>query len=243
MRKAFLAGGLALAALVVLVFGTVTYVLFNIDALVKDGIEEAASKAFKVPVTVAEATMSLKSGNGQIVGLRVPNPPGFTSEVAMHFPLIEIRVNTRRAADESIAIESVVIQQPKVVFEIADGRVNLKRLRASTKAWRARSENEDEDAAKGQKLAIERVTMQNGALVFRADFLAGETFDFPMPDTRIKDVGTETNGTLPAVVIDAVTEMLLIATERASRRIDLGALAAKTNTSAPDVDLSALLKE
>ncbi|MBO6948583.1 MAG: hypothetical protein JJ855_11455 [Rhodospirillales bacterium] len=243
MRKAFLFSGLALTATIILVLASVTYVLFNIDALIKDEIESAGSRAYKVPVTVAEATMSLKSGNGQIVGLRIENPPGFSAPDAVHVPLIAINVDTGRIADKAIALGRVVIDQPKIILDIKDGRANLVRLKESTKAWLTRSENDDQEAATGQRLIIDEVVMQNGTMIFRADFLDGAETEVPLPDSRIKDIGASPEGALPAEVIAEVTQMLITASERASRRIDIKALAEKTGATVPDIDLSALLKE
>lgn len=243
MRKAFLFSGLALAATLILIFGSVTYVLFNIDALIRDTIESTASRAYKVPVTVAEASMSLKSGDGQIVGLRIENPPGFSAPDAVHIPLIEIAVDTKRIADKAIALGRVVIDQPKIVLEIKDGRANLTRLKQSTKAWVIRSENDDEDAVDGQRLIIDEVVMQNGTMLFRADFLDGVETEVPLPDSRVRNIGTMPDGALPAEVIAEVTQLMITASERASRRIDLSALAARTGATAPEIDLSALLTE
>lgn len=241
MRKAFLFSGLALTATIILIIGSVSYVLFNIDALIKDTLENTASRAFKVPVSVAEATISLKSGDGQVIGLRVENPPGFTAPEAMHFPLIGIKADTNRIADKAITLQKVVIDQPKVVLEIKDGRANLVRLRDSTKAWVNRSENDDEEAATGQRLIIEEVILQNGTMTFRADFLDGGETEIPLPDSRVRNIGNDADGALPAEVVAEITNLVIVASERASRRIDLEALAAKTGATVPDLDLSVLL--
>ncbi|MBO6520301.1 MAG: hypothetical protein JJ900_05340 [Rhodospirillales bacterium] len=243
MRKAFLFSGLALTATIILMLGSVTYVLFNIDALIKDEIESTGSRAYKVPVTVAEATMSLKSGNGQIIGLRIENPPGFSAPDAIHVPLIEINVDTDRIADKAIALGRVVVDHPKIVLDIKDGRANLMRLKESARAWLARSENDDEEASTGQRLIIDEIVLQNGSMVFRADFLDGVETEVPLPDSRITDVGEKPEGALPAEVISEITQLLITASERASRRIDISALARKSGATAPDIDLSALLKE
>ena len=231
MRKAFLFSGLALTATIILVLASVTYVLFNIDALIKDEVEDAASSAYKVPVTVAEATMSLKSGNGRIIGLRIENPPGFSAPTAVHVPVIEIAVDTGRIADKAIALGRVVIDRPEIVLDIKDGRVNLVRLKESTDAWLTRSGNDDEDAASGQRLIIDEIVMQNGTMVFRADFLDGAETEVPLPDSRVREIGVKPDGALPAEVISEVTQLLITASERASRRIDLQALAEKTGAT------------
>jgi len=242
MRKAFLFSGLALTATIILVLGSVTYVLFNIDALIKDTIEGTASRAYKVPVTVAEATMSLKSGDGQIVGLRIQNPPGFSEGDAVHIPRIELNVDTDHIADKAIALGRVVIDRPTVVLEISNGRANLMRLKESTRAWLARSKNDTEAAADGQRLIVEEIVLQNGTMLFRADFLEGIETEVPLPDSRIRKIGEAPDGALPADVIDEVTKLLIVASERASRRIDIKALSEKAGVTAPDVNLSGLLK-
>lgn len=242
MRKTFLFSGLALTATIILVLASVTYVLFNIDSLIKEEIEGTASRAYKVPVTVAEATMALKSGNGRIIGLRIENPPGFSAPVAVHAPLIEIAVDTGRIADKAIAIGRVVIDRPRIVLDIKDGRANLIRLKESSDAWVTRAENDDEEASTGQRLIIDEIVMQNGTMTFRADFLDGAETEVPLPDSRIRNIGAAPEGALPAEVIAEITQLLITASERASRRIDLRALAEKTNAAIPDIDLSALLK-
>jgi len=241
MRKAFLFSGLALTASIFLVLVAVVYVLFDIDSMIKQSIESTASRAFKVPVTVTEATMSLKSGDGQIVGLSIPNPPGFATPEAIHMPLISMQVDTGRIAAHSIKLQHVIIDRPRIVLELKDGRANLMRLKASTEAWVARSKNAGEEAAKGQRLTIHDVTMQNGILLFHADFLNGEDLEIPLPDSRVTKIGKTTDGALPAEVAQIVMQLLVTATERASRRIDLKALAEANKTIAPDIDLSAIL--
>jgi uncharacterized protein involved in outer membrane biogenesis len=242
MRKAFLFSGLALTTLIVVVLASVTYVLFDIDTLIKETVESSASRAFKVPATVAGATMSLKSGDGQIVGLIIANPPGFTAPEAMHIPLIDIQVDTGRIAARAIALHKVVIEGPHIVLEVKDGRVNLMRLKESTQAWVNRAKSGDPDAVSGQQLLIDEVVMLNGRMTFRADFLDGGETEVPMPDSRVTNIGKEMHGALPAEVIDTVMKMMITAAERASRRIDLKALAEKSNATAPDIDLGQLLK-
>lgn len=243
MRKAFLFSGLAITALILFLLGSVAYVLFDIDTFIKSNIESTATRAFKVPVTVAEATMSLKTGDGQIVGLSIPNPPGFSGPEAIHLPLTMMQVDTGRIAAHSIKLQRVVIDSPRIMLELKDDRANLMRLKASTEAWVTRSANAGEDAANGQRLTIREVILQNGTLIFRADFLGDLETVIPLPDSRITMIGHKTDGALPAEVIQKIMQLMVTATERATRRIDLKELAAKNNKVAPDIDLSEILKE
>lgn len=243
MRRTFIFTSLAITAAIVLVVAVVTYTLFNIDVVIKETIESDGSSAYKVPVTVADAKMSLKTGEGQITGLRVANPPGFGAPTAIHIPLVVIEVDTDRIAAKAIGVRRAILERPKVVLEIKEGRVNLARLRDSVRAWVNRSGIIGEDASTGQMFILDQIVLQNGMMVFRADFLDGLETEISLPDTRVKDIGAETDGTLPANIISAMTDLIITAVERASRRIDLKALAEKNEIPVPDVNISALLKE
>ncbi len=243
MRRVFIYGGLAMVATIVFVMGSVTYVLFNIDAVIKNGIEDVGSRALKVPLTVAEAQMSLKTGEGQIVDLRIANPAGFQTGDALNAPLIQLKVDAAKPAGRAISINELVINRPTVTLDIVDGRANWVRLRDSARAWARRAENPDEAAAGGQTFVIDQVVLSNGTLILRADFLGEQTLEAPLPDIRIKDIGTADEGTLPADIALAITEMLVTATERAARRFDLEALAAKKGNTAGGLNLTTLLSE
>ena len=75
------------------------------------------------------------------------------------------------------------------------------------------------------------------------NFLDGLEKEILLPDTRITDIGAETDGALPAVIIEAITDLIITAVERASRRIDLKALAEKNKIPVPNVNIGALLKK
>ena len=243
MRRTFILSSLAITAAIVLVFASVTFVLFNIDAVVKETIESDGSSAYKVPVTIADAKVSLKTGEGQITGLRIANPPGFGAPSAIHIPFVVLEVDTERVATKAIGVRRVVLEQPKIVLEIREGMVNLVRLRESVRAWVNRSKISGEDASSGQMFIIDQILLQNGTMEFRADFLDGLETEASLPDTRITDIGAETDGALPAVIIEAITDLIITAVERASRRIDLKALAEKNEIPMPNVNIGALLKK
>lgn len=243
MRKPILIGGLAIVAAIILVMASATYVLFNIDAEIKDGVTESASRAFKVDVTVVQSQMSLKTGDAQLIGVHIPNPPGFSTADAIELPQIDVAVDTSRPAGRAVAISSVVIERPRILLELIDGKANLVRLRDSASAYARRAADPGEAAAGGQHLMIDRITLQNGSLELRADFLGDESIDIALPDSRVTDIGVEAAGVPPAEIVAAITDLIITATERAARRVDLAALAAKNGQPAPDIDLSKLLTE
>ena len=76
------------------VAGVAVYVTQNIDGLVKSLVEQVGSDVTKTQVQVAEVKMNVSDGNGQLSGLTVANPPGFTIH-SMTVPLFSLMVPVR----------------------------------------------------------------------------------------------------------------------------------------------------
>lgn len=233
MQKSVLFFGLAVVAAIVLVMGSVTYVLYNIDEVIRSEVEATASRAFKVDATLAEATMSLKTGEAKLIGFRIPNPPGFPNNIAVHVPQVTVNVDTSRAAGRTIAIDEIVLEQPRIVLQIVDGTANLTRLAESARALATQTQSETEASSIVQKIAVKRVTLQNGTLSFRAGDMGDKSIDVPLPDTRISEIGGK-DGVLPGALSAPVFEAFLTAAERASRRLNVPGIDFKAIFGTPD---------
>lgn len=239
MQKTVLIIGLAVVAAIVLVMGSVTYVLFDIDGLIKTEVESTASRAFKGQATLAEASMSLKTGEAKLIGLRIPNPPGFPDGIALHVPDITADVDTSSNPGPVVTVGKVVLEHPKVTLEIADGQANLIRLSDSARALARQIADGVDKAAGMQRFRIAAVTLQNGSMTFHADTLGTATVDIPLPDTRLTDIGGE-NGVHGGELAAAIFEIVLTATERATRRIDVAKMAADAGVPVPEIDFAAM---
>lgn len=226
MRKSVLIVGLAIVAMIVLVMASVTYVLYNIDEVIRADVEATAKSAFKVDATVAETDMSLKSGEAKLIGLRIPNPPGFSDASAVHAPLITATVDVAQAASRTIRVAEIVIERPHLILEVTDGKANLLRLGESASAFARRAADDAANTPTAQLLKVGRVTLLEGTMTFRSDTLGDKTIDVKLPDSRLTDIGGE-EGILPGQLVAEIYKLFLTAAERGSRRID-----------APGVDLS-----
>lgn len=237
MQKSVLIFGLAVVAIIVMIMGSVTYVLFDIDGLIKSEVETTASRAFKGETTLAEANMSLKTGEAKLIGLRIPNPAGFTSGIAVQVPEIAAAVDTSKGPGPVVTVAAVVMDRPEVSLEIADGNANLIRLADSARAL-ARQAKAGADKDVGvQRFRIDSITLQNGSMTFQADSLGSATVKIPLPDTRITDIGGE-EGVSSGELSSVMMEIILTATERATRRIDLEKMAKEAGVSVPDIDFA-----
>jgi hypothetical protein len=234
MRKSVLIVGLAIVAMIVLVMASVTYVLYNIDEVIRADAEATAKSAFKVDATVAETVMSLKTGEAKLIGLRIPNPPGFSDASAVHAPLITAAVNVAQAASRTINVSEIVIERPHLTLEIAAGKANLIRLSESAAAFARRSADEASGDTTTQLLKVNRITLLEGTMTFRADTLGDKTQDVKLPDTRATEIGGE-DGILPGQLVAEIYKLMMTAAERGARRIDAPVIDMKDIFGKPDV--------
>lgn len=229
MRKSVLILGLVIVAAIILVMSSVTYVLYDIDEVIRTKAEQTLKSAFKADATVAGTEMSLKTGEAKLIGLRIPNPPGFETASAVHAPLINVSIDVSQGAGRTIVVNEVVIERPHLILEIAAGKANLIRLAESADAFARRTRDASAEDTTSQKLKIGRITMLEGTMTFRADTLGDETKEVKLPDTRATAVGGE-DGILPGELVAEVYKLIMTAAERGARRID-----------APGIDLPEIL--
>lgn len=237
MQKSVLIVGLAIIAAIVLVMASVGYVLFDIDGLIRKQTEATASRAFKTEASLADASMSLKTGEGRLIGLRIPNPPGFPMGDAVDAPLITAQVDTDVSAGPVMTVAEAVIDHPKVRLDIASGQANLIRLAESARALARQVHDGVDTRGPVQRFRIKQLTLKDGSLTVGADVLKNKTVTVPMPDSRLIDVGGE-GGLLPAELVAAVYELIVTASERASRRVDLSKAAEDAGVDKPDIDFA-----
>nr|MDJ0877424.1 hypothetical protein [Halieaceae bacterium] len=83
----------AVVALVAVVSIAMLMVLQNLDAIIKQVIEDVGSEVVGTPVRVSVVNFNLQQGRGEILGLRIANPPGFDSANA--FEMDEVAVQVR----------------------------------------------------------------------------------------------------------------------------------------------------
>jgi uncharacterized protein involved in outer membrane biogenesis len=138
---------IGVAAVVVVIVVAVVLLLGNIDKIVKGALEGVGSELLGVPVTVAAVEINLKSGSGQISGLTITNPPGYTAQNAFQMDMIRLSLNLGSLGKQPLVIDELNIKSPVVELEAKkDGSSNLQTL----------LDNIDKNSAKADKKAAEQ---------------------------------------------------------------------------------------
>ena len=122
--------GIGVLVLLLIVVGSVIYVVSSLDSLVASAIEQAGSQATQTPVRVSAVSIDLKSGQGTISELSVGNPAGFSAPHVFTLGGISTKLDLNSITQDPIVIEEIHVQSPRVVYEInTAGKSNIDALR------------------------------------------------------------------------------------------------------------------
>jgi hypothetical protein len=182
MKKAIL-GVLVLG--VVLIGGGIFYVINNLDALVKQGIETAGTEAVGSAVTVGGVSIDLRGGSATITDFAVANPRGFSGESLMSFDELSVALDLANISSELIAINSIVARNPRVHYETVEGGSNLQ-----TVADRFSSDETTEPASSSES----NVRLQIGSVLIEdieasmTTHLLQRSFESNLGDIRLQNL-------------------------------------------------------
>ena len=140
---------IGISAIVVVVVLAVVFLLGNIDRIVKGALEDVGSELLGVPVKVASVKIELKSGSGQITGLTIANPTGYSAPNAFQMDMIRLGLNLGSLGKQPIVVDELKVVNPVVQLEVKeDGSSNLKTLQ----------DNIDKNRVKADKKAVKQTS-------------------------------------------------------------------------------------
>lgn len=239
MRLVILSIGVAATVAIFALLAIVTYALHDADRVTAESLTSFSSKHLRSQVTVAETRISLKSGATQVIGLEVSNPPGFSNTNAIHGAEITVDIDVSRSSPNLVFIRKITVRNPNLLLEIRDGQANLMRLMQALKAAPPNIN------AKQQELdvIVAETLIEDGQLSVLIDSLGEFPINTSLPDARLTDIGVAEDGISPAAFLEILTTFIIKSTERATRRIDIAAIATERGVPDPDIDLKSLLIE
>ena len=215
---------------------TVAYALYDANKATSATLANITAKHLRTDVSIAETPISFKSGATQIIGLRIQNPPGFSTSSAIHSPEISVEIDAARSTNHLIYAKKINIRQPQVLLEITEDQTNLTRLvqaLAATIDTHADHQN--------VRLIVEEVFVEEGELSVVVDKLGETAIRVPLPDSLLKNIGIEDEGATPQLVLQSLTAFIIKITERATRRIDIATIANERGVPTPALDFKVLL--
>ncbi len=195
-----LTGALAVAGVVVFVLSLTT--------LIQKGVETMGPRVLGVPVTLDDVDLSLLPGGTAIqVSLKqltIGNPEGYETASAVSLPHVRVRVDWKSLLSDTVVIEDVLIEGPRITFERFKLGSNLRDIQHNV-TRHVQSDSDDaedeereagheEDEESDSRVHIKTVRLQDAEM--NVSLLGGQrgVMQLPLPDLVLHDIGKASGG-------------------------------------------------
>ena len=225
--------GIGLVFVVLLgIAGAGYYLTQGLDNLVKTMIERVGSDTTKTAVNVRDVKISLTEGSGNLGGLTIANPAGFTPGSLFSMENIGIKIDSASLTRDVYVIKEITVDGASILVEQIGGGTNLQALMNGMKPGEG-VPAEPAPATSPEsstRLAINEINFSSGSVLLKSDVFGERTLT--LPDFALRDIGSAEAGLTPdqlgqaigvqliGEVRDAVAdELKTIAREEATRKL------------------------
>ena len=229
MKKVFSIGILFVLILAIGLYFTLQYFL---GGIVKKGVNTYAPRITQTKVELQDAKLSAFTGVGELTGLRVGNPQGWSPADAFRLGRVRLDMEPFTVLKDHIVINELIIDQPEFLYETRLVASNigdlLKNIEQSMGGRDAEAKTKD---GKPIKLVVKKLVLKDGRVTVGA---AGTALPLPLPEINMVDIGVAEGGVTPAqlafAVMKNVTANVVAAATQAIAQGGLGGLTDKLTT-------------
>src|SRR6266436_2192631 len=156
----------------------------NLDRILKRTVETEGSSSLKLSTTLNRAHLSLLGGRLHLNRLDIASPKGFSAPHMLELGDVDLAVRYGQLRKDPIHVQSLTLNQPRLVIEQSNGVVNFKKALDRMPA-------SDSSAEKPVKLIIDELKMQDAQVVIHPG-LPGvrQEITVPVPSITLKNVGS-----------------------------------------------------
>jgi len=183
-------------------------VLANLDSIVAGIIENTGTKVLKTEVSVSGVSIDLREGKAGIAGLTVANPPGYSKANVFELNGIEVKLNLGSIGKDVLVIDSIRVDNPKVVFEGDEkGGSNMQTLLDNIDS--GPSEGSSGDTGEATKMIIGQFEFSGGQVMASTALKPGEVVDIELPAIKMSGIGKAEGGVTADVVAKQISTKLV----------------------------------
>jgi hypothetical protein len=164
------------------VAGVIAYL--GLDRILKTTVEKESTASLKLSTVLNRAHLSLFGGKLNLKGLRIASPPGFSAPHMLELGDADLAVRYGQLREDPIQVQSLTLNQPRLVIEQSNGALNFKKAMDRLPA-------RDSSAGKPIKLVIDELNIRDAQVVIHPG-LPGlrEEITVPVPSIALKNVGS-----------------------------------------------------
>jgi len=198
--------------LVILVAVAVGLIALRGGPIIREGVNRIGPRVLGVPVTLESARFNPLEGQVHLTGLLVGNPEGFRTESLFDLHHFEAAINVRSLLTDTIIIDRILIEAPRITYEMRRGGSNLGVLLAHLEGEPKAAPTPDPDAEPRTKATERTVVIRELVLVdARVDVSAtaagGRTVPVQLSTITLHDLGGPDQDTA-AIVAEIVRAII-----------------------------------
>ncbi|GAA5316611.1 MAG: hypothetical protein AseanaTS_18150 [Candidatus Pelagadaptatus aseana] len=178
---------------------------------------------------MAEVDIQITNGRGELKGLTVANPQGFSNANAFELGNIALQVDPGSLTEEVIVIDEITISGARLLAEMKGmGQTNLQALLDNVQGDgsgakdASASAKTDSSAAPEVKLAVKSFTFSDSVVELATEEWGDRTIK--LPAIKVNDIGSKDAGLTPEQLAEAMIQPVLKSAESSVKK-DLEALA------------------
>ena len=215
MKAGKIIGGVVLAAIAVI--AVVIFIgLQNIDQNIKVAVETVGPRVTGTAVTLDAVKLDLGNGRGELQGLQIDNPEGYSSPYAFYLDKVVLQVEPKSLAGEVIVIKEILIDGAKLIAQQKDlQHINLQELADHMNKGKPNTDS-SETQASNVRLIIEKISLINNDARLISWQWGEKTLN--LPTINLTNIGKKENGLPPEKLASAILQPLLKQLERAAKK-------------------------
>lgn len=203
---------LFLAAILV-IGGGAWYLTKNLDEIVRTTVVQMGSEVTQTEVALDAVNIGF-TGSGQINGLSVANPQGYTQDKKLvRVGEAKVSIAPMSLLEETIVIKEVIIRAPEFTYQQKLGGSNVKALMDNIERYTGPKEQApgetapaEEPAAAGKKIILEHYLLEDAKVHL---MIANQNVTMPLPKIELRNIGADKGGILPAEMAQEVSRVIL----------------------------------
>ncbi|MGD0388901.1 MAG: hypothetical protein ABSC42_08105 [Tepidisphaeraceae bacterium] len=199
IKRILLAG-----VLLILIAAVVLYVSLN--SIVRSEVERQASASLGVTTTLGSAKLSLLGGSISLNDLQISSPPTFSSPQIFALGGTGVTVQYGQLTGSPIHIEKILIDNPVLIVEQANAKLNLKALMDQMPQSPKTSSGQTTQSI---KLVIDDLDLNNAEVTFMPG-IPGLTnsVQISIPSMSLKNIGNANGNGNGAAIKDVVMQVV-----------------------------------
>lgn len=191
-------------------FAVMVYISIGIfiGTAVRQGINSFGPRITQTKVELAHAKIAPLSGEGDLTGLFVGNPEGWSIGKAFIFDKVHIKLRPLTVIRKKVLIEEISIDSPEFLYETKIVSSNLRELLRNIEGDKpgAKDELAGTQATLPIKFIVKKFTITNG----KTKVGIGPSAVFvPLPTIELKDIGVKEDGLPPGQLAGTLMRAVL----------------------------------